>query len=148
MTIAIGSDHRGFVLKAKIITLLKKKGMRVIDHGTDGPESVDYPAYAIKVAESVRKRRAQSGILICHSGQGMAMAANKTRGIRAAIAWQPAIAGLARRHNDANILVLPAGFIRSAERAKEIVRAFLTEPFEGGRHRRRLNIIKDYERNL
>ena len=136
MKIAIGSDHAGFQLKQTLLNHLKDKGFDVKDFGTHSNESCDYPDYAHKVAEAVEQKQADLGVLICGSGNGINMAANKHKNIRAALAWLPEIASLARQHNDANILSLPARYITESE-AKTIVDAFLSAEFEGGRHERR-----------
>jgi ribose 5-phosphate isomerase B len=145
MKIGIGADHRGFRTKSTIIAFLKDKGYRVIDFGTDSEVSVDYPYFALRVAEAIGKRAIRYGILLCYSGQGMVITANKVKGIRAAVCPKPRYAGLARAHNNANILVIPAGFVKSRKRLQAIIETFLKTKFEGGRHRRRLNIIKRYE---
>lgn len=116
-------------------------GMEVLDEGSPGPESVDYPDYAHKVAEAVAEGTADLGIVVCGSGNGVNIAANKHRGIRSALAWNPEVAALARQHNDANILALPARFINERE-ALAIVEAFLTSQFEGGRHQARIEKIE------
>lgn len=133
MNIAIGSDHAGFALKEKIKTLLQEEGLTVVDHGTYSEERADYPDHAHAVAKDVEAGAVDLGILLCGSGNGIAMAANKHQGIRAAICWSPELASLARQHNDANILVLPARFIEVSE-AFACVAAFLEAEFEGGRH--------------
>ncbi|MXV37206.1 ribose 5-phosphate isomerase B [Flavobacteriaceae bacterium Ap0902] len=140
MMIALGSDHAGFELKEKIKTLLTDKGFEVEDFGTFSTESVDYPDYAHPTASAVENDKAELGILLCGSGNGVAMAANKHQGIRAGIAWTPEIASLTKQHNDANILVLPARFISEKE-AYAIVNAYLDAHFEGGRHQRRVDKI-------
>ncbi len=145
MTIAIGSDHRGIKLKKKIIAFLKKKSIHVQDEGAFTADSSDYPTYALKVAMKVKNKKARFGILICYSGQGMAIAANKVTGVRAAVTWEPEISRLARAHNDANIMVLPAGFIREEKQWRISIQRFLDTKFEGDRHQRRLDIIKEYE---
>ena len=139
MKIYIGSDHAGFELKENI----KKQYEGVfefVDKGTYSPESVDYPDFAHAVAEGVLKEKEGIGILICGTGNGMTMAANKHAGIRAALCWAPEIATLAKQHNNANILVLPARFI-SEEKAFETMNAFFNADFEGGRHQRRIDKI-------
>lgn len=141
MTIALGSDHAGFQLKNKIVELLKNKGIQTIDKGTYSEESCDYPDYAHAVAESVENKESELGIVMCGSGNGINIAANKHQQIRSALAWDVEIAKLARQHNDANILALPARFI-SEEKALQIVEAFLDETFEGGRHQKRLDKIQ------
>ncbi len=138
-TIHIGSDHAGYELKEKLKGYLAGKGYEVMDHGTDSLESVDYPEYSHEVANAVEGDNAL-GILICGSANGVAMAANKHAGIRAAICWTKEIAFLARSHNDANVLCLPARFISDKE-AEEISDTFLSASFEGGRHQRRVSKI-------
>lgn len=139
MKIFIGSDHAGYDLKE----LIKKHfegHFDFVDKGTFSSESVDYPDFAHAVAESVLKENDGLGILICGTGNGMTMAANKHAGIRAALCWAPEISALAKQHNNANILVLPARFI-SKETAFETVNAFFNAAFEGGRHQRRIDKI-------
>jgi len=145
MKIGIGADHRGFALKSKIMDFLRKKDHEVIDYGTKSEESVDYPKIALKCAQDIRKRIIKYGILLCYTGQGMAMTANKVKGIRAAVCTKPEIARLTRAHNNANILVLPAGFLKFGNNTQKIIEVFLNTKFEGGRHLRRINIIKKYE---
>ena len=139
--IAIGSDHAGFDVKTLIVSYLKEElNEEIIDCGTFSNESCDYPEFAHAVAEKVESGQAQLGILICGSANGVCMSANKHQGIRAAIAWDVPLAELARGHNDANVICLPARFI-SESLAKEIISAFLKEEFEGGRHARRVGKI-------
>lgn len=138
--LSIGSDHAGFLLKEKIRKQLEDKGFIVQDRGCFSEERADYPDYGHAVAADVEKKTADLGIIICGSGNGINMAANKHAGIRSALCWTPEIARLARQHNDANILALPARFITEAE-ANNIVDAFLQESFEGGRHADRVNKI-------
>lgn len=140
MKIAIGSDHAGFELKEILIQYLKTKGVEVNDKGCYSPERADYPDFGHAVAVAVLNKEAELGILMCGSGNGINMSANKHNGIRAALCWNPEIAALARQHNDANILTLPARYI-STEEAKKCVDAFLTEKFEGGRHADRIKKI-------
>ena len=140
MKIAIGSDHAGFALKAKLITILEAEGHQVKDFGCYSEDSIDYPDYAHPVANEVEQHEADLGVLICGSGNGISMTANKHQGIRCALCWTPEIASLARQHNDANILSLPARFI-SEELATEILHAFLSAQFEGGRHATRVGKI-------
>jgi ribose 5-phosphate isomerase B len=140
MKIAIGSDHAGFALKAKLITILEAAGHQVKDFGCYSEDSIDYPDYAHPVANEVEQQAADLGVLICGSGNGISMTANKHQGIRCALCWTPEIASLARQHNDANILSLPARFI-SEELATEILHAFLSAQFEGGRHATRVGKI-------
>lgn len=140
MKIAIGSDHAGFDLKEAIIAHLRDSGHEVEDFGTRSSDSVDYPDYAHPVADSVERKSTELGIVICGSANGVCMTANKHAGIRCALCWIPEVASLARQHNNANVLALPARFI-SVELAKEITDAFLTADFEGGRHERRVTKI-------
>ena len=139
MNITIGCDHAGVEYKAKIIDFLEEEGYKVLDVGTHGEESVDYPDYAHKVAEEVLLG-ADFGVLICGSGNGVSMAANKHKKIRAALCWNKEITKLARQHNNANIISIPARFM-SLEKSIEVIKIFLTEPFEGGRHQRRVEKI-------
>ena len=136
--IAIGADHAGYTLKERLKTWLAAIGHRVIDHGTHSTDSVDYPDYAAAVAQAVRAGGAERGVLVCGSGIGMAMAANKVAGVRAAVAADPDVARLARQHNDANVLALGAR-LTAPTRALEVVQAWLATPFEGGRHARRVD---------
>jgi ribose 5-phosphate isomerase B len=140
MNIAIGSDHAGFALKTTLITILEAQGHQVRDFGCYSEDSIDYPDYAHPVAEEIEQKKSEFGILICGSGNGISMTANKHQGIRCALCWNPEIASLARQHNDANILSLPARFI-STEVAQEILTAFLSAEFEGGRHANRVSKI-------
>jgi ribose 5-phosphate isomerase B len=145
MKIGIGADHRGIELKSAIKKYLEKKAYRVLDYGTHSAESVDYPDIAFELAGDVASGKLRFGILLCYTGQGMVMAANKVPGIRAAVGTSKKIAEYARAHNNANVLVLPAGFIGSRGSTRQIIKAFLTTPFQGGRHLRRINKIKKYE---
>lgn len=138
--VAIGADHAGFEYKEKLKQWLVDNGFEAEDLGTFGPESADYPDFAHAVAEAVEQKRADLGVLVCGSGNGVAMTANKHKGIRAAICWNEELAALARQHNDANIICLPSRFI-SYETAEKITDRFLRETFEGGRHERRVNKI-------
>ena len=137
--IAIGSDHAGFQLKQALIIYLQEKGWEPIDFGCPSEESIDYPDYAHPVAEYVEQNKTL-GVLICGSGNGISMSANKHQGIRSAICWTQEIASLARQHNNANILSLPARFI-TTELGVAIAETFFTTDFEGGRHERRVNKI-------
>ena len=139
MKIYIGSDHAGFDLKEHIKKHFEGQ-FEFKDMGTYSSESVDYPDFAHAVAESVLKENDGVGVLICGTGNGMIMAANKHAGIRAALCWAPEIAALAKQHNNANILVMPARFI-SEETAFETMNAFFSADFEGGRHQRRIDKI-------
>lgn len=140
MNIAIASDHAGFLLKEFLKKALEKEGYSFEDFGTHSEESTDYPDYAHPLALSVEKGENKLGILICGSGNGVNMTANKHQGIRSALCWNKEIAALARKHNDANVIALPARFI-SEDEALEIVNVFLTTAFEGGRHKRRVDKI-------
>jgi len=139
MKIGIGSDHAGFVLKKHLIDALKD-AYEIKDFGTYSEERADYPDFAHPLAKSVEEKELEFGILICGSGNGIAMTANKHQGIRAAIAWLPEISELARQHNDANIICLPARFI-DPELALNCVKVFLSTDFEGGRHATRVDKI-------
>lgn len=138
--IAIGADHAGFELKEKMTEWLKRSGFESKDFGTYSSESADYPDFAHPVALAVEKKECDLGILICGSGNGVAITANKHQGIRAAICWNEELASLARQHNDANILCLPARYI-SGDLAMKIADKFLSSSFEGGRHERRVKKI-------
>lgn len=138
--IAIGSDHAGFSYKNFIKNWLTENNYKVLDMGTDSDDSVDYPDFIHPVADSIEAKQAHLGIIICGSGNGVAMTANKHKGIRAAIAWNDEISSLARQHNDANIISIPARFI-SEDQALSIVETFLSTEFEGGRHERRVRKI-------
>ena len=142
--IALASDHAGFDEKEKVKRTLDELGVQYEDFGTVSSDSVDYPDYARKVAEGVASGQFDQGVLVCGSGTGMAIAANKVKGVRAAVAWSPEIAALARQHNDANVLSLPARFVPE-ERAAEIVKAWFAADFEGGRHEKRIAKIKEIE---
>jgi ribose 5-phosphate isomerase B len=135
--IPIGSDHAGFELKERLVQELKALGYEPLDVGTYGPESVDYPDYAHDVAGRVERHEAARGVLLCGTGLGMAYAANRHHGVRAAVAWSSDVARFARSHNDANLLVLPARFVSDHE-GVEIMKTWLETEFEGGRHSRRV----------
>lgn len=139
--IPIGADHAGFALKEQLKQELTALGYEPLDLGTDSADSTDYPDYAHPVARRVETGEAARGILLCGTGLGMAYAANRHPGVRAAVAWTPEVARLARAHNDANVLVLPARFVSESE-SREILRAWLSTPFEGGRHERRVRKIE------
>jgi len=141
LTIAIGSDHAGFELKQELCNYLSNKGYSMVDLGPNSADSVDYPDFAHKVASSVETGITQLGILICGSGNGVCITANKHHGVRAALAWAPELASLARQHNNANVICLPARFV-SQETAFEIADAYLASAFEGGRHDTRVNKIE------
>ena len=140
MKISIGNDHAGTQHKKEIEKQLQEKGIEVINHGTDNEESVDYPDFAHPVASDVKEEKSNIGIVICGSGNGVAMTVNKHKNIRAAICWNKKMAVLAREHNDANIISIPARFV-SIEESKKIVEVFLSTKFEGGRHERRTKKI-------
>lgn len=137
MLIAIGADHAGFAYKESVKEWLLQKGFQVKDFGTHSAESVDYPDFAHPVALSVESGESKKGILICGSGNGVAMTANKHAQIRAALCWNEEISRLARLHNDANIICLPARFV-SIDEALKMVETFLKTDFEGGRHENRV----------
>lgn len=140
MKIVIGSDHAGYEYKAKLVALLTGKGVEVEDIGPFSTDSVDYPDFAHAVAQNVEEGKADFGILLCGSAQGVTMTANKHQNVRAALCWMTDIAALARQHNNANVLTLPARFI-AYEYAEQIVETFLATDFEGGRHEARVNKI-------
>lgn len=140
MTIAIGSDHAGFSLKEEVKSRLTEKGYTVTDFGTHSADSVDYPDFAHPVAEAVERNKAEKGILICGSGNGVCITANKHAGVRAALCWNEELAALARQHNDANVLCIPSRFITS-ETAYAMVNTFISTSFEGGRHQKRVEKI-------
>ncbi len=139
--ILIASDHAGFELKEKLESALKKLGFDVDDLGTDSADSTDYADYAHPLARRVSIGEAKRGVLMCGTGLGMSYTANRYPGVRAAVAWSAEIAKLARGHNDANVLVLPARFL-DEEQAVEILKIWLDTPFEGGRHARRVEKIE------
>ena len=141
MKIIIGSDHGGYELKQIVVSFLTQLGHQVQDIGTHSKESVDYPEYAVQVAHSVTDGRSDRGILICGSGIGMCMTANRITGARAALVSEPYAARMSRRHNDSNILCL-GGRLLGDQLALEIVGAWLQEEFEGGRHQRRVDLIE------
>jgi len=145
--IAMGADHGGVELKDTLAAELRARGHEVLDVGTSGRESVDYPDFARAVAERVSRGTAERGILMCTNGIGMSIAANKFPGVRAALVGDATAARMAREHNDANVLVLGGGMIGSFH-ARELLRLFLDTPFAGGRHQRRVDKIADIERDL
>lgn len=146
MKIYIGADHRGFPLKEKVLAFLKQRRSEIIDVGTDtSDEPCDYPKIAYRVAQKVAKTKKAFGILVCMSGIGQAIAANKVKGAYAALCYNPQAALLSRQHNNANILVLSAKFVKPSEVAK-ILTNWLGGQFEGGRHRRRFNQIQRIEK--
>ena len=140
MNIAIGADHAGFEYKELLKKHLEKNGHQVKDFGTYSLASVDYPDFAHPVGSAVEKKEFELGVLICGSANGVAITANKRQGIRAAICWTEEIASLARQHNNANIVCIPARFV-SSDLAEKITDKFLVTPFEGGRHETRVNKI-------
>lgn len=144
MKIAIGCDHGGVVLKSSVLEYLKDKSIEVIDYGTNGSESVDYPDFARAVAESVAQSKADKGILMCGTGIGISIAANKVKGIRCAVVHNEFTAQAASAHNNANILSL-GGRILSPEEAVRLIDIWLNTPFEGGRHVGRLDKISEIE---
>lgn len=136
-TIALAADHAGYELKAVIRAELEERGLAVVDLGTNGPESVDYPDYGHRLAQAIETGEASRGILICGSGVGISMAANRHAGVRAALCTSGLMARLARQHNDANVLALGARLI-GTDTARDCLRVFLATEFEGGRHQRRV----------
>ncbi len=144
MKIAIGSDHRGFALKEHLVAMLEGLGHEVVDLGCKGSESVDYPDYAFLVAEMVASGAAHRGILVCGSGIGMSIAANKVKGVRAALCRTVEDARMTRRHNDSNVLTLSERGLDDPK-IDELVEVWLSTPFEGGRHLRRVEKIRQYE---
>ena len=147
MRIAVGTDHRGFDIRAKVVELLRQLGHEVIDVGTFSPEAVDYPDIAADVAHKVSRGEVDRGVLVCGTGLGMCIAANKVRGVRAAPCHDDLTAEMSRRHNDSNVLCLSADLLgeRLIDRMIEI---WLTTPFEGGRHARRVEKITELEREV
>jgi ribose 5-phosphate isomerase B len=145
--IVIGADHAGFFLKEKLKSHLEDKGITVKDLGTDSPARCDYPDFAFGVASLVAKGKFKRGILICKSGIGNSILANRFSGVRAALCYNTRAARLSRQHNDSNILILGSGFV-SVKMAKRILRVWLNTRFQGGRHRRRLELIKKLEKKI
>ena len=140
MKLAIGNDHAGSDLKKKIVNLLQAQNIEVVNYGTDQNESVDYPDFAHPVGKSIQENKVDLAIVICGSGNGVNMVVNKYPKVRSALCWNTELAALARSHNNANILAIPARFV-SEEVAIEMVNTFLTTPFEGGRHQNRVTKI-------
>lgn len=140
MKIVIGNDHAGTDYKNNLVALLTSMGHEVHNYGTDHNSSVDYPDHVHPVAQDVDQKKADLGVLICGSGNGVCMTANKYQNVRAALCWTAEIAALARVHNDANIICIPARYV-SLDEAKTMLEKFITEPFEGGRHQNRVNKI-------
>ncbi|MGB9731928.1 MULTISPECIES: ribose 5-phosphate isomerase B [Calditerrivibrio] len=147
MRISLAADHGGFELKNSIFSYLKSKHYDVIDLGTFSSESVDYPDFALKAVESILMKEADRSIIMCGSGIGISITANRFPGIRAALCWDPYTAKLSRLHNDANILAM-GGRLIGVELAKEIVDTWLSTDFEGGRHERRIAKIDEYAKNF
>lgn len=145
MKIAVGADHKGYLYKERVKALLEKWGYTVLDMGTNSEESVDYPDFGLKVAHAVADAKADLGVNICWTGNGMAITSNKVKGIRAGLALNAEMARLTRLHNDANVLVLSGKFTPENE-LESILKMFLDTPFEGGRHVARLNKIKAAEK--
>jgi ribose 5-phosphate isomerase B len=145
MRIAVGSDHAGFELKSRVVPVLEAEGHQVVDVGPESEESVDYPVFAERAARLVADGEAERGVLVCGSGTGVSIAANKVAGVRAVNARDAEEAELGRRHNDANVLAL-SGRKLAEDDATAIVHAFLAADFEGGRHGRRVGQIADIER--
>jgi ribose 5-phosphate isomerase B len=145
--ILIASDHGGFALKEKLVSFLNKKGLKVKDLGPYSDDRCDYPEFAYTLADKISKGRFKRGILICKSGIGNSIVANRVPGVRAALSSNVKIAKLSRMHNDSNVLVLGSVFV-SADLAKKITTAWLNTEFEGGRHKRRLAQIKEIERKI
>jgi ribose 5-phosphate isomerase B len=139
--IPIAADHAGFEMKAKLETMLEKLGYEVQDLGASTPASSDYPDFGHPLAREISEGEAKRGILLCGTGLGMSYVANRYPHVRAAVVWSSEIAELARRHNDANVLVLPSRYLNEAD-AEAIVRTFLDTPFDGGRHERRVEKIE------
>lgn len=146
MRVALGADHGGFQLKKEITSFLSTEGFQTLDYGTHSAEPCDYPRYAFKVAKAVSEKKASLGILICKSGNGMAIVANKLPDVRAAICFDKDVAVLSRQHNNANILVL--GSEHLFDEPELIIRAWLDAKFEGGRHKRRVNQIGKLEQKI
>ncbi|MEG9327480.1 ribose 5-phosphate isomerase B [Salinimicrobium catena] len=140
MKISLGNDHAGTDYKFEILEYLKSQGHEVTNHGTDKDDSVDYPDFVHPVAKDVENKKADFGIIICGSGNGANMTANKHQGVRSALCWNKEIVSLAREHNNANVLSIPARFT-SKPQALEMVKTFLNTAFEGGRHERRVEKI-------
>jgi ribose 5-phosphate isomerase B len=144
MKIVVGSDHRGFEAKQRLVESLRRQGHEILDVGPEGRDSVDYPDYAFQVAEAVGAGRAERGILICGTGIGMCIAANKVKNVRAAPCHDQITAEMSRRHNDANVLCLSADLL-GEDLIERMVRIWLTTEFEGGRHARRVEKIVKFE---
>lgn len=144
MKVAVGYDHGGFVLKDAVISTLEELGAQVVDMGTYSTESVDYPVYGKKVADAVANGECDLGVVMCGTGIGISIAANKVKGIRAAVVTDEFMAEMTRRHNNANIIAL-GGRVITPEKAKSLVKAWYTAEFEGGRHQKRIDMITQIE---
>lgn len=144
MKVAVGCDHGGFVLKDAVISTLEELGAQVVDMGTYSTESVDYPVYGKKVADAVANDECDLGVVMCGTGIGISIAANKVKGIRAAVVTDEFMAEMTRRHNNANIIAL-GGRVITPEKAKSLVKAWYTAEFEGGRHQKRIDMITQIE---
>lgn len=144
MKVAVGCDHGGFVLKDVVISTLEELGAQVVDMGTYSTESVDYPVYGKKVADAVANGECDLGVVMCGTGIGISIAANKVKGIRAAVVTDEFMAEMTRRHNNANIIAL-GGRVITPEKAKSLVKAWYTAEFEGGRHQKRIDMITQIE---
>lgn len=142
--VAVGCDHGGFVLKDAVVDELQKLGAEVVDFGCFSTDSVDYPEYGLKVANAVAQKRCDLGVVMCGTGIGISIAANKVKGIRAAVCTNTFMAEMTRRHNNANVIAL-GGRVITPDEAREIVKAWYTASFEGGRHQRRVDMISDIE---
>lgn len=144
MKVAVGCDHGGFVLKDAVISTLEELGAQVVDFGTYSTESVDYPVYGKKVADAVASGECDLGVVMCGTGIGISIAANKVKGIRAAVVTNEFMAEMTRRHNNANVIAL-GGRVITPEEAKVLVKAWYTAQFEGGRHQNRIDMITEIE---
>ncbi len=143
MTVSLGADHAGFPYKADIKRWLISHGFQVVDHGTNSEDSVDYPDYVHPVGNDIDLGKSERGIVMCGSGNGVAITINKHKKVRAALCWTTEIASLARQHNDANVLAIPVRFV-SRETALAMVQVFMETKFEGGRHERRVRKISEF----
>ncbi len=146
-TMLIASDHAGFALKEKLAKYLVKKGYKVKDLGTHSQESCDYPVYAADLARRISQKKFKQGVLICKTGIGNSIVANRFKGVRASLCYNAEAAQLTRQHNDSNVLILGSGFVNEKE-ARKILDVWLKTEFEGGRHKRRVELIKNIEREI
>jgi len=144
MKVAIGSDHAGFEVKEQIKRIIEELGLEVVDFGTNSAESVDYPEFGAKVGKSVASGETEQGIVVCGSGTGIAIAANKVKGVRAVQAWSEEVARLAKEHNDANVIAIGARVL-STEQIDKIIRAWFAASYEGERHQRRVDKLSELE---